>query len=44
MGHQGRHPMLAQALHRFITANIKRTKTSICCLIIGLLQYWIDYW
>jgi len=26
------------------TADIKRTKTSICCLIDVLLQYWIDYW
>jgi len=26
------------------TADIKRTETSFCCLIVGLLQYWIDYW
>jgi len=26
------------------TTDIKRTKTLICCLIVKLLQYWIDYW
>ena len=33
-----------KALIDKFTADIKRTKTSICCLIVVLLQYWIDYW
>ena len=44
MGHRGRHPILNQQMIGKFTADTKRTKTSICCLIVGLLQYWIDYW
>ena len=36
--------ILNQLMIDKFTADINRTKTSICCLILGLLQYWIDYW
>jgi len=36
--------ILNQLMIDKFTADIKRTKTSICCLIVGLLQCWIDYW
>ena len=44
MGHRGRHPILSQLMIDKFTTDTKRTKTSICCLIVGLLQYRIDYW
>ena len=44
MGHRGRHPILNQLMIDKFTADTKPTKTSICCLVVGLLQYWIDYW
>jgi len=44
MGHRGRHPILNQLMIDKFTADTKRTETSICCFIVGLLQYWIDYW
>ena len=36
--------ILNQLMIDKFTADIKRTKTSTCCLIVGLLQYWIDHW
>jgi len=44
LNHSG---ILNQLMIDKFTAHIKRTKTSICCLSVGLqwlLQYWIDYW
>ena len=35
--------ILNQLMIDKFAADIKRTKTSIC-IIVGLLQYWIDYW
>ena len=31
-------------IDKFTSADIAWTTISICCLIVGLLQYWIDYW
>ena len=36
--------ILNQLMIDKFTADMKRTKTAICCLIVGLLQNWIDYW